>query len=73
MENNETASCWEPTTSDKRIYTAEDIAAILSISRNTAYALIRSGAFHTVKIGSKYRVPKICFDKWLEGGENDGE
>lgn len=27
----------------------------------------------TVKIGSKYRVPKICFDKWLEGGENDGE
>lgn len=54
MENNETASCWEPTTSDKRIYTAEDIAAILSISRNTAYALIRSGAFHTVKIGSKY-------------------
>jgi len=67
MENNETASCWEPTTS------AEDIAAILSISRNTAYALIRSGAFHTVKIGSKYRVPKICFDKWLEGGENDGE
>lgn len=57
---------------EKKIYTVSDMAAMLSIGKNAAYDLLHSGAFHAVKIGGQYRVSKKCFDKWLEGGENDG-
>lgn len=52
--------------SNKRVYTVEEIQAILGISKNTAYALVKSGAFHSVKIGGQYRISKKSFDDWLD-------
>ena len=71
MENDCAASQWDAAGSGKRIYTANEIADILSVSRNTVYALIRSGVFHAVKIGNKYRVSRKCFEEWIEGGNKD--
>ncbi len=52
--------------SNKRVYTVEEIENILGISKNTAYALVKSGAFHSVKIGGQYRISKKSFDEWLD-------
>lgn len=51
---------------NKRVYTVDEIQAILGISKNTAYALVKSGAFHSVKIGGQYRISKKSFDEWLD-------
>lgn len=58
---------------NKRVYTVDEIQAILGISKNTAYALVKSGAFHSVKIGGQYRISKKSFDEWLDdvGVETD--
>ena len=58
---------------NKRFYTLEEIQAILSIGKNTAYALVKSGVFHSVKVGGQYRISKKHFDEWLDADviEND--
>ena len=56
-------------TVEKRVYTVSEIMDILSISHCTAYALIKSGQFKSVKVGKGYRISKQSFDKWLN--END--
>lgn len=53
------------TTSEKRTYTVDEIAALLNISMKSAYSLIRSGQFHSVRAGRMIRVSKVSFDKWL--------
>ena len=60
--------------SNKRVYTVEEIENILGISKNTAYALVKSGEFHSVKIGGQYRISKKSFDEWLDdvGVKSDG-
>ncbi len=54
------------TTADKRTYTVLEIAAMLDISKSTAYTLVRQEPFKTVKIGSTIRVSKPSFDTWLD-------
>jgi predicted DNA-binding transcriptional regulator AlpA len=44
-----------------------DVQTILGIGRKQAYALVNSDAFHTVKIGTRIKVPKAGFEKWLHG------
>ena len=58
---------------NKRVYTVDEIQAILGISKNTAYALVKSGEFHSVKIGGQYRISKKSFDDWLDnvGADTD--
>ena len=58
---------------EKRVYTVDEVQDILNISKTSAYILVKSGAFHTVKIGGSYRVSKKSFDAWLEGQKGDGE
>ena len=36
---------------EKRIYTVDEIQDILGIGRNAAYNLVKSGVFHSVRIG----------------------
>ena len=50
----------------KRTYTVGEIAEILDIGRTSAYKLIRSGLFQTVRIGSAIRISKASFDDWLD-------
>ena len=47
------------------VYTPKDLMQILKVSKNTVYALLKSGAFPVHKIGRTYRIPKEGFDKWL--------
>lgn len=59
------------------VYEASDIQHKLSISKTSAYKLLKeayeqNGPFRVIKIGTLYRVPKKEFDLWLygEGGHN---
>lgn len=44
-----------------------DIKAFLGISKSAAYELVNSKAFHVVKIGRTYKIPKKAFTAWFEG------
>ena len=50
---------------EKRIYTVDEIQDILGIGRNAAYNLVKSGVFHSVRIGGNIRISKKSFDRWL--------
>ena len=43
----------------------KDLAEILSISQNTAYALVRSGKIRSVRTGRTYRIPKDALIEYL--------
>ena len=59
--------------SNKRVYTVEEIQAILGVSKNTTYALVKSGVFHSVKVGGQYRISKKHFDEWLDADEIEND
>lgn len=48
------------------VLTPMDIAAVLGISRNTAYELIHSKDFPILRVGKQYRVSRKRFLTWLE-------
>lgn len=43
----------------------EDLPSILSIGKNTAYELVRSGQIHSVRIGRTYRIPREAIADYL--------
>lgn len=47
-------------------YKVEEIAEILSISRTSAYNLVKEGHFKVVRIGNAIRVSRKSFDEWLD-------
>mgnify|MGYP000766667028 CR=1 FL=1 len=57
---------------DKRVYTADEIQEILGVSRTTIYQLLKSHAFHYVRVGGQYRISRRSFDRWLEGESMEG-
>lgn len=68
---NESETAYIESDYDKRIYTVEEIQDILGVSKTSAYNLVKSNVFHSVKIGDHYRISKKSFDKWLNGGNED--
>lgn len=48
------------------VISVEKVAEILDISKNTAYALVRSGQIHGIKVGRQYRITKDALKKYLE-------
>lgn len=42
-----------------RTYTVDDIAAILGIAKSTAYRLVNSGEFKTIRIGYAIRISRV--------------
>lgn len=44
----------------------EDMMELLSVGRNTAYALLHSGKIRYVKIGKTYRIPKSELEAYLK-------
>lgn len=48
------------------VLTPLDIAAVLGISRNTAYELVHSKDFPAFRVGKQYRVSKARFLVWLD-------
>ena len=63
--NTDTQAVYTPSY-EKRVYTVEEIQDILGISKTSAYNLVKSNAFHCVKVGGHYRVSKKSFDAWLD-------
>ena len=51
---------------EKRTYTVDEIQDILSISRPTAYNLVKKNVFHSVRGGGHIRISKKSFDDWLD-------
>ena len=51
---------------DKRTYTVDEIQNILSISKPSAYNLVKQGLFRSVRIGGSIRISKRSFDEWLD-------
>lgn len=47
------------------VMTPEDIAAVLQISRNTAYEVVHSADFPVFRIGKQYRVQRDKFFVWM--------
>ena len=43
----------------------KDLAEVLSISQNTAYALVRSGQIRSIRTGRTYSIPKDAVIKYL--------
>ncbi|MBQ1734678.1 MAG: helix-turn-helix domain-containing protein [Lachnospiraceae bacterium] len=43
----------------------EDLMQILSIGKNTAYRLVRSGKIYSVRVGRFYRIPRDAFEEYL--------
>lgn len=68
--NHETEAM-PPISYEKRIYTVDEIQDILGIGRNSAYSLVKSGVFHSVRIGGNIRISKKSFDEWLDNQMND--
>ena len=50
----------------KDILSVEELCEILSIGKNTAYRLLRSGEIKSVRIGKVYKIPKECLIKYLK-------
>lgn len=51
------------TPEQKRTYTVSEIQNILSISRPTAYTLVKKNLFRSIRIGGKIRISKKSFDE----------
>ena len=39
------------------VLSVKQVAEILAVSQNTAYALVRSGQIHSIRVGRSYRIP----------------
>ena len=48
------------------IYRVPDLIQITHFGRDKAYALMRSKAFPSIKIGNTYIVTKDKFEEWLD-------
>ena len=46
----------------------KELAEVLSISQNTAYALVRSGQIRSIRTGRIYRIPKDALIEYLNEG-----
>lgn len=46
--------------------TVKDLVKVLNIGRDTAYALMHSRSFPSMKIGGRYYVTQKALDDWLE-------
>lgn len=47
------------------ILRVEDLMSFLSIGRNTAYKLVKSGEIRSIKIGHQIRIPRQYFMEFL--------
>ena len=51
----------------KMVYSTQEVAELLGISRSYAYELVRNGTIPSLKLGKKRLVPKQRFVEWING------
>ena len=58
-----------------RTYTVNDIAAIFSIGRSSAYKPANRGLLTTIRVGNIVRISRKSFEDWLkmEGLDDESE
>ena len=66
LRNEKNAEAIMERPDEKRTYTVDEIQDILSISRPTAYNLVKKNVFHSVRVGGHIRISKKSFDDWLD-------
>jgi excisionase family DNA binding protein len=49
------------------VLSVDDVAARLGIGRNLAYSAVREGKIPSIKIGQRWLVPRVAFDRLLSG------
>ena len=64
--NEKNAEAMMERSDEKRTYTVDEIQDILSISRPTAYNLVKKNVFHSVRVGEHIRISKKSLDDWLD-------
>jgi excisionase family DNA binding protein len=52
---------------EKVMLGVKDIMKRMGVGRDRAYEKIKSGEFHTIKVGRRYLVHEDIFEKWLKG------
>lgn len=59
---------------ERAVYTVPEVAKLLSLSRGTAYALVRNGTIPALRLGSRWVVPCARLHTWLDSvaGEQGG-
>jgi excisionase family DNA binding protein len=55
------------TPATRAVYTVREVAALLSLSTSTAYALVRSGDIPAERLGRRWVIPRTRFHAWLDG------
>ena len=53
----------------RRTYTVAEVAAILGVGMNSAYAGVNNGSIPSIKIGNRRLVPEAALRKMLAGDE----
>ena len=54
---------------EKLVYSIQEVAELLGISRSYAYELVRKGEIPVLMLGKKRVVPKEKFYRWVNGEE----
>jgi excisionase family DNA binding protein len=56
---------------ERAVYSVVEVAQLLSLSRGTAYALVRDGTIPALRLGGRWVVPRARFHAWLDSLEDD--
>lgn len=52
---------------ERLVYSVPELAAVLGVSKTTAYQLVRTAGFPAVKVSANRTVvPRVALDRWLE-------
>ncbi|MDQ4031275.1 MAG: helix-turn-helix domain-containing protein, partial [Actinomycetota bacterium] len=51
---------------ERAVYTVVEVAQLLSLSRGTAYALVRDGTIPALRLGGRWVIPRARFHAWLD-------
>ena len=52
---------------EKLVYSIQEAADLLGISKSYAYELVRKGTIPVLKLGRKRVIPKEKFNQWING------
>ena len=56
---------------ERAVYTVVEVARLLSLSRGTAYSLVRDGTIPALRLGGRWVIPRARFHTWLDSLTDD--
>jgi excisionase family DNA binding protein len=51
---------------DRAVYTVDEVAYLLTLSRSATYAMVRAGQIPARRLGRRWVIPKNRFHTWLD-------